>query len=790
MKYSFYINLFIGLSLLLMLGGCTEDQMSSMTSGRYPTITLSLPGITDVGIKTRSISDENTIDDLLVVLFRDGKAKFQSFAQPTVSDNQISLTITKFDISSGETVYVCCNAGISSVAAGSIDEFAEQHIYTNNESGMIMWGAGTFHGGNMSVDLNRAYAKASVVCEEPGITVDSWKVCNVPSQGYIAETKSGFPNLTTFTEIVGPANNDVDNPAYFIPRTNNNSISGTQNKTYLLVNLSGMGWYRLEFYNQKPAKEDASKDVPVMNLRRNTHYAFTITEVSSKGYATEEEAAANDGSNVVYDMEITTGHGASNGQYSLVLNRENVMLASVSNGGSNTIPVLEIYADIPKPQNTISTYKARLIDNAGLICENDQIYLIDDNENAVKELNLIKPGETLTIDNSKRILRMKYSGANVYNVYLEISLGNIVKRVPIDIQTSNCYLMDFATSTNQTLYIPIIQANRDGVTRITNSDILEPFIVWSDQPNVTKDNLKMDYEQDKLRIKITNDITFSGNVVVAVKLNGVIKWSWHIWSMDNTVLEFNDALKIYDFKADHENQYNGFTFMDRNLGAYTLAKDGRMSDVGLLYQFGRKDPFPGSADGGLTEQTIYHEGNVFTLTGNHPNFGACLAELNSANNLEYSIQHPHQFIKGIFSSSDDGNMYSCDWFTNDYTLVNNYLWLTDAREKTAYNPCPIGWTTPYGGMIGPWYGAHINQATVEANGLTMGNAGYFPFSPYRNIDGTLRLYFNSSNAALILRWGNNNSSRISGTTFTTTSIVGLQEVFRAQGCPIRCVREK
>ena len=584
---------------------------------------------------------------------------------------------------------------------------------------------------------------------------------------------------------MGPVNDDVDNAAYFIPRTDNNSISGTQNKTYLLVKLSGRGWYRLDFYNQKPLREDASKDVPVLNLQRNTHYAFSIVEVGSNGYATEEEAASNDGYNVAYDMDIITGHGASNGQYSLVLDRENILLASVSNSGSNTIEVLNMSAYIPKPQNTISTYKVRLLS------KNDQIKLIDEGGNEVKELNLMKPSEILTTGNSERTLTMKYSGANVYDSYLEISLGNIVKKISIDIQTSNCYLMDFATSTNQVLYIPVMQANRDGVERITPDDVLEPFIVWSDQPNVTKENLKMVYEQDKLRIKITNDVAFSGNVVVGVKLNNVIKWSWHIWSMDNTVLELNNTLKIYDFRADHENQCNGYVFMDRNLGAYTLVKDGRASDVGLLYQFGRKDPFPGSANGSTTEQTIYHEGTPYTLAGSHPSLGACLVDMNSTNNLEYSIQHPSQFIKGMLSSSDDGGVYSVDWYTNDYTLVNNNLWLTDARKKTAYNPCPIGWVTPYGGMLGPWYGLHINHATVETNGLTIADVGYFPFTPYRNDKGDLSFYNSDyTNTALTLRWGTNNSSRISGTSFTSTSIIGSEEILRAMGEPIRCVREE
>ncbi len=74
----------------------------------------------------------------------------------------------------------------------------------------------------------------------------------------------------------------------------------------------------------------------------------------------------------------------------------------------------------------------------------------------------------------------------------------------------------------------------------------------------------------------TNDYFKEGNAVVAAKdESGKILWSWHIWMTDQPQehIYINDA----------------GTLMDRNLGATSAAPDEY--SVGLMYQWGRKDPF-------------------------------------------------------------------------------------------------------------------------------------------------------------------------------------------------------
>ena len=79
----------------------------------------------------------------------------------------------------------------------------------------------------------------------------------------------------------------------------------------------------------------------------------------------------------------------------------------------------------------------------------------------------------------------------------------------------------------------------------------------------------------------TADTFKEGNAVIAAKdAEGNILWSWHIWFTDQP------QAQVYNNDAG--------TMMDRNLGA-TSATKGDVGALGLLYQWGRKDPFLSSS---------------------------------------------------------------------------------------------------------------------------------------------------------------------------------------------------
>ena len=171
------------------------------------------------------------------------------------------------------------------------------------------------------------------------------------------------------------------------------------------------------------------------------------------------------------------------------------------------------------------------------------------------------------------------------------------------------------------------------------------------------------------------NITFStpatlknGNAVIAAKdASGNILWSWHIWVCSG-----------YDPVASAQTYYNNAgKMMDRNLGA-TSATPGSVGALGLLYQWGRKDPFLGSSS--ISSSTKAN----FTLSWPSP-----VSSSSSNGTIAYATAHPTTFIKGA-----SGTSY--DWV---YSSRYNTLWQS---SKTIYDPCPPGWKVPPGGSSGIW----------------------------------------------------------------------------------------
>ena len=157
-----------------------------------------------------------------------------------------------------------------------------------------------------------------------------------------------------------------------------------------------------------------------------------------------------------------------------------------------------------------------------------------------------------------------------------------------------------------------------------------------------------------------------GNAVIAAKdSEGNILWSWHIWMTDQPEEQvyFNNA----------------GTMMDRNLGAIS-ATPGDVGALGLLYQWGRKDPFLGSAS---ISSAVERES---TITWPSP------VSSDAANGtIGYSVLNPTTFIKY------NGSNY--DWYYTGSSSTDDTRWQSD---KTIYDPCPVGWRVPDGGDEGVW----------------------------------------------------------------------------------------
>ena len=173
-----------------------------------------------------------------------------------------------------------------------------------------------------------------------------------------------------------------------------------------------------------------------------------------------------------------------------------------------------------------------------------------------------------------------------------------------------------------------------------------------------------------------------GNAVIAAKSdNGtpddtsddVILWSWHIW--------------LTDAPEGQVYYHDAGTMMDRNLGA-TSATSGDVGALGLLYQWGRKDPFLGSSSissSTLAKSTITWPSAVSSISSSGGN-----TIINGT--IEYATANPTTFIKN--------NNNNFDWYYTGSSSTDDTRWTES--NKSIYDPCPAGWRVPDGGENGIW----------------------------------------------------------------------------------------
>ena len=229
-----------------------------------------------------------------------------------------------------------------------------------------------------------------------------------------------------------------------------------------------------------------------------------------------------------------------------------------------------------------------------------------------------------------------------------------------------------------------------------------------------------------------------GNAVVAVfNEDKEIEWSWHIWMPEEEVASVSSA--------------SGYDVMNLNLGALNnTAGDPR--SYGMLYQWGRKDPFPAAAT--LTGDTetmsapmFDGSGKIVTIT--HSDWSDA-----SGNTIEYAISHPTVCLSnyGQYSVSRDWLSLSCSddslWGNPEGgyrdSSTNSY---PNKGRKTCYDPSPAGWRVPpvdvfrhfttTGGYV--WTFEDFNVEDINRDGKT--DLNDYKYGWYFMIDNETSLYF-------------------------------------------------
>lgn len=240
--------------------------------------------------------------------------------------------------------------------------------------------------------------------------------------------------------------------------------------------------------------------------------------------------------------------------------------------------------------------------------------------------------------------------------YKDPSSNSHISAIPVDnainlgsVETANCYIV---TAPGIYSFKAVKGNTTEGLDMIDSVDVL--WETWGTAEEVIPNSViaQVDYEKDVVYFRVDEDY-HAGNAVIAVRNDmGVILWSWHIWIPETPITE-----GLYNLSR--------YMTMDRNLGALVAASTDGTSPkaAGLLYQWGRKDPFVSIGDF-TTGEPASVNGEQMSLYG---------GQMTTAK----SVKNPT-----VFADFD-----GC-WNTVSY----QDFW---DSKKTAYDPCPPGYEVPY-----------------------------------------------------------------------------------------------
>ena len=262
-----------------------------------------------------------------------------------------------------------------------------------------------------------------------------------------------------------------------------------------------------------------------------------------------------------------------------------------------------------------------------------------------------------------------------------ISCGNSAKNLSLSPDgksaTANCYIVSEAGAYK---FQTVKGNSNESVGSVVKAEVLWESFGTDEIPSVGDLVRNASYNDGYITFQTASTFR-EGNAVIAAKdAFGKILWSWHIWLTDQP-----QGQVYYN---------NAGTMMDRNLGA-TSATPGDVCAFGLLYQWGRKDPFLGASSISKDEDIAAKS----TIT-----WPSTVSSDSRNGTIEYATAHPTTLI--TYHGSD--YEYS-DW----HYIADNTRWTTSDKTKSIYDPCPAGWRVPDGGDNGVWSKALGSSADFD-----------------------------------------------------------------------------
>lgn len=266
-------------------------------------------------------------------------------------------------------------------------------------------------------------------------------------------------------------------------------------------------------------------------------------------------------------------------------------------------------------------------------------------------------------------LEIKISATDDHNRKVEYSGSFSIVEITTTAGAANCHVV----KPGGTLTIKAVKGNSTTALEFDNATL-----VWQDAIGLVS-SVSGNGSEGVVVVRLADGK--EGNAVVAARDGDRIVWSWHVW-----VTDYDPEADIFEWT-----DANGITYkyMDRNLGALSAEKYSKES-LGLMYQWGRKDPFPGGDDvESQIQKRIYDiNGNqIYMKIEERPTYND-----NTSTNLQLAIEHPD-----VFYGAPSSSWPVVDWLTDKAALQNDDLWGGKTNAKTVYDPCPEGWRIPAAG---------------------------------------------------------------------------------------------
>ncbi|MBO7266068.1 MAG: fimbrillin family protein [Alistipes sp.] len=315
--------------------------------------------------------------------------------------------------------------------------------------------------------------------------------------------------------------------------------------------------------------------------------------------------------------------------------------------------------------------------------------------------------------------------------------------------TANCYLVQAAGNYK---FKATVGNTESSVGNVKKTEVLWETFGTDVMPNEGDLIASTGYQNGYIYFSTAENFNNGNASIAARNSKDVILWSWHIWCSE-------------EGWNDHVYANNAGTMMDRNLGA-TSATPGDVGALGLLYQWGRKDPFLGICS--LTEEILAAStGSWNTVSGRQT--------------ISYAEANPTTFVTGEDWGSENGEDYVLRWQDN---------------KKSLYDPCPVGYRVPDGGENGFWVTAKVkSSADLSNHGIywTLADGettAWYPAVGYRTSDGVLdgvgtrTYYWSASPYSLDYYDYYVHAMYINGEYVNPAS-----DITRGNGCSVRCVKE-